>query len=141
MGAAGRLVVAGPETESALIDFDLDSAGRVLHPNDLASQTAAVMANIGKVLAALSDAGLAEDTVVMYTSDHGEAFGEHGYTMHAGAIHSDFARGFIRAEVIQCETLLQIGSLATAREKGVTRVEGREYVVQDGDVIHFKVGA
>ncbi|MEW5719799.1 MAG: DUF933 domain-containing protein, partial [Chloroflexota bacterium] len=46
--------------------------------------------------------------------------------------------GFIRAEVIKCETLLQIGSLATAREKGVMRVEGREYIVQDGDLMHFR---
>ena len=56
----------------------------------------------------------------------------------AGQVHTDMARGFIRAEVIKCETLLQIGSLATAREKGIMRVEGREYVVQDGDLMHFR---
>jgi ribosome-binding ATPase len=56
----------------------------------------------------------------------------------AGQVHTDMARGFIRAEVIQCKTLLEIGSLTTARERGVTRVEGREYVVQDGDLIHFR---
>jgi ribosome-binding ATPase YchF (GTP1/OBG family) len=48
------------------------------------------------------------------------------------------ARGFIRAEVIPASTLLQIGSLATAREKGLLRLEGRDYVVQDGDLIHFR---
>lgn len=56
----------------------------------------------------------------------------------AGQVHTDMARGFIRAEVIKCETLLQIGSLATAREKGIMRIEGREYVVQDGDLMHFR---
>jgi len=56
----------------------------------------------------------------------------------AGQVHSDMARGFIRAEVIKCEALLQIGSLATAREKGIMRIEGREYVVQDGDLMHFR---
>ena len=56
----------------------------------------------------------------------------------AGQVHTDMARGFIRAEVIGSETLLQIGSLATAREKGLLRLEGREYVVQDGDLIHFR---
>src|SRR5574341_488845 len=54
----------------------------------------------------------------------------------AGQVHTDMARGFIRAEVIGCETLLATGSLATAREKGLLRLEGRDYVVQDGDLIH-----
>ncbi len=56
----------------------------------------------------------------------------------AGKVHTDMARGFIRAEVIDSATLLATGSLATAREKGLLRLEGREYVVQDGDLIHFR---
>lgn len=59
----------------------------------------------------------------------------------AGAIHSDFERQFIRAEVIQAEKLLACGSEANARAQGILRTEGKDYVVQDGDVIHFKVGA
>jgi ribosome-binding ATPase len=55
----------------------------------------------------------------------------------AGAIHSDFERGFIKAEVIRWDDLLRLGSEAAARAKGVLRVEGKEYVVQDGDVVHF----
>ena len=58
----------------------------------------------------------------------------------AGAIHSDFERHFIRAEVIQTEALLRCGSEANARAQGLLRLEGKEYVVQDGDVIHFRVG-
>ncbi len=56
----------------------------------------------------------------------------------AGQVHTDMARGFIRAEVIGADQLVQIGSLATARDKGLLRLEGRDYVVQDGDVIHFR---
>ncbi len=56
----------------------------------------------------------------------------------AGKIHSDFERGFIKAEVVNYEVLLREGSLAAAREKGLVGIEGKEYVVQDGDVILFR---
>ncbi len=55
----------------------------------------------------------------------------------AGKIHTDFEKGFIRAEVIQWDKLLEAKGYAGAREKGWLRVEGKEYVVQDGDVVHF----
>lgn len=56
----------------------------------------------------------------------------------AGRIHSDMERGFIRAEVISSEDFLNCGSEQVARERGLLRSEGRDYVVQDGDVIHFR---
>lgn len=56
----------------------------------------------------------------------------------AGKIHTDFERGFIKAEVVNYKDLLEQGSLASAREKGLVRMEGKEYVVQDGDVILFR---
>ncbi len=56
----------------------------------------------------------------------------------AGKIHSDFERGFIRAEVVNYQDLLDCKGLAAAREKGLVRLEGKEYVVQDGDVILFR---
>ena len=56
----------------------------------------------------------------------------------AGKIHSDFERGFIRAEVVNYKDLLELGSLAAAREKGLVGLEGKEYVVRDGDVILFR---
>ena len=59
----------------------------------------------------------------------------------AGAIHTDFERTFIRAEVVPAQLLIACGSEAAARAQGKLRVEGKEYVVQDGDVIHFRVGA
>jgi len=55
----------------------------------------------------------------------------------AGVIHTDFAKGFIRAEVCAWEELVQAGSYAAVRERGQRRLEGRDYLVQDGDVVHF----
>ena len=55
----------------------------------------------------------------------------------AGVIHSDFERGFIRAEVVDYATYLEKGSEAKCKEAGVMRVEGKEYIVRDGDVVHF----
>ena len=56
----------------------------------------------------------------------------------AGKIHTDFERGFIKAEVVNYQDLLDAGSYAGARDKGLIRVEGKEYIVQDGDVILFR---
>jgi len=56
----------------------------------------------------------------------------------AGVIHTDFERGFIKAETILFDDLMKCGSIAAAREKGLYRMEGKDYLVQDGDVIHFK---
>ncbi|MCR4777386.1 MAG: redox-regulated ATPase YchF [Lachnospiraceae bacterium] len=56
----------------------------------------------------------------------------------AGKIHTDFERGFIKAEVVNYKDLLETGSLAEAREKAMVRIEGKDYVVQDGDVILFR---
>ncbi|WP_248929357.1 redox-regulated ATPase YchF [Paenibacillus hamazuiensis] len=56
----------------------------------------------------------------------------------AGVIHTDFERGFIRAEVVGYEDLVGSGSMNAAKEKGLLRLEGKEYVVQDGDVMHFR---
>ncbi len=63
-----------------------------------------------------------------------------GTTAHkaAGAIHSDIERGFIRAEVTRFEDLIELGSEARCREHGKLRLEGKDYVVQDGDVAHFR---
>jgi GTP-binding protein YchF len=56
----------------------------------------------------------------------------------AGKVHSDMQRGFIRAEVVAWEDLVELGSEARCREAGKLRVEGKDYIVQDGDVIHFR---
>ncbi|MCC8026816.1 MAG: redox-regulated ATPase YchF [Clostridium sp.] len=56
----------------------------------------------------------------------------------AGKIHSDFERGFIRAEVVNYDDLMNCGSMAAAKEKGLVRSEGKEYVMRDGDVVLFR---
>ena len=56
----------------------------------------------------------------------------------AGKLHTDFERGFIRAEVVNYQILLECGSLAAAKEKGKVRSEGKDYVMQDGDVVLFR---
>lgn len=56
----------------------------------------------------------------------------------AGKIHTDFERGFIRAEIVSYTDLMECGTYAAAREKGLVRLEGKEYVVQDGDIILFR---
>ncbi len=56
----------------------------------------------------------------------------------AGVIHSDFERGFIRAETVSYEDLVKAGKMSVAKEQGTVRLEGKEYLVKDGDVIHFR---
>ena len=75
-----------------------------------------------------------EDETRAWTIKRGATAPEAG-----AAIHGDFRERFIKAEVINWRTLLDSGSRATAREKGLLHIEGKEYIVQDGDVIEFKI--
>ena len=56
----------------------------------------------------------------------------------AGKIHTDFEKGFIRAEIVSYDDLMACGSMAAAREKGLVRLEGKDYVMQDGDIVTFR---
>ena len=56
----------------------------------------------------------------------------------AGIIHSDFEKGFIKAEVIAYEDLVEAGSEAKVKENGKFRLEGKDYIMQDGDICHFR---
>ena len=56
----------------------------------------------------------------------------------AGKIHTDFERGFIRAEVVAYDDLMACGSMVAAKEKGLVRSEGKEYVMKDGDIVLFR---
>ena len=62
----------------------------------------------------------------------------HAAQLAAGEIHSDIARGFIRAEVAGYDALIARGSMAACRDHGEVRLEGKDYVVQDGDIINFR---
>ena len=56
----------------------------------------------------------------------------------AGKIHSDIQRGFIKAEIVSFDDLMREGSMVAAQEKGLVRSEGKEYIMQDGDIVLFK---
>jgi ribosome-binding ATPase YchF (GTP1/OBG family) len=86
-----------------------------------------------ELLGLLSFFTVGEDEVRAWTIRRGTAARE-----AAGAIHSDIERGFIRAEVARWDDLLRLGSTAACREKALLRLEGKEYVVQDGDVVNFR---
>ncbi len=75
-----------------------------------------------------------EDETRAWTIKRGATAPEAG-----AAIHTDFRDKFIRAEIVHCDDLLKSGSYAAAREKGLVRTEGRDYLVKDGDVIEFKI--
>ncbi|MEN6325944.1 MAG: redox-regulated ATPase YchF [Syntrophomonas sp.] len=74
-----------------------------------------------------------EDEVKAWTIEQGSVARK-----AAGKIHSDIERGFIRAEVVEYQHLKDLGSMAALREKGLFRLEGKEYLVKDGDIVHFR---
>lgn len=85
----------------------------------------------------------AMDLVVFYTIVHGEVRAwtvKRGATaiMAAGKIHTDMEKGFIRAEVITVEKILEVSSFKEAQKMGLTRIEGRNYQVEDGDILHIR---
>jgi hypothetical protein len=58
--------------------------------------------------------------------------------MAAGVIHTDFQKGFIKAEIVSFADLVEAGTMADAKAKGKVRMEGKEYIMQDGDVVEFR---
>ena len=127
-------VVISAQIESELIDLSPEEAGQFL--KELGVEESGVGALIRATYHLL---GLR----TFFTASEKEV---RAWTIHAGdtapkaagIIHSDFERGFIKAETVAYEDLVQCGSVAAAREKGLYRMEGKEYVVQDGDVMLFK---
>jgi len=127
-------VVISAQVESELIDLSLDEAKEFL--KELGVQESGVGALIRGTYHLL---GLR----TYFTAGEKEV---RAWTIHAGdtapkaagVIHSDFERGFIKAETVAYDDLVKCGSVAVAREKGLYRMEGKEYVVKDGDVLLFK---
>ena len=74
-----------------------------------------------------------EDEVKAWTINQGDKAKK-----AAGKIHSDIERGFIRAEVVEYQDLKELGNMQAVKEKGLFRLEGKEYIVKDGDIVHFR---
>ena len=133
--AASESMIVCAQCEMELAEWSSDDAAQYRHEMGLAESSLERMIRAAYKLL---------DLITFFTATGGKEL--RAWTLPRGAtaldaagqVHTDMARGFIRAEVIGWETLLQIGSLATAREKGLLRLEGREYLVQDGDLIHFR---
>ncbi len=131
---ACEAVVISAQIESDLIDLSADEARQFL--KELGVEESGVGALIHATYHLL---GLR----TYFTAGEKEV---RAWTIHAGdtapkaagVIHSDFERGFIKAETVAYDDLLKCGSVAAAREKGLYRMEGKEYVVKDGDVLLFK---
>ena len=96
---------------------------------------------LGFVVIAIFDTGLEVDNVGLAKTTDGKQkiIGTKDYINYrlTGRIHTDFQRGFIKAEVIQWDELLELGSWVKGKEAGKIRMEGKDYVVQDGDVMHY----
>jgi ribosome-binding ATPase len=127
-------VVTSAQIESELVDLSPEEADAFL--KDLGVQESGIGALIRATyhllgLQTFFTAG--EKEVRAWTIHQGDTAPK-----AAGVIHSDFERGFIKAETVAYDDLVQCGSVAAARDKGLYRMEGKEYVVADGDVILFK---
>ncbi len=132
--SGGDVIVISARIESELAELDPADRGAFLA--DLGIEKAGL-----EVLAQHAYALL--DLVTFFTAGEKEVRAwelRSGLTAvdAAGTIHTDFAKGFIRAEVCGVEDLLAAGSYTALREQGKQRLEGRDYVVRDGDVVHFR---
>lgn len=127
-------VVISAQIESDLIDLSPDEAREFLRELGVSeSGVGALIRSTYHLLGLRTFFTAGEKEVRAWTIHAGDTA-----PVAAGVIHSDFERGFIKAETVAFDDLMRCGSVAAAREKGLYRMEGKEYVVQDGDVILFK---
>ena len=131
---ACEAVVISAQIESDLIDLSADEAKEFLKELGVAESGVGVLIRATYHLLGLRTYFTAgEKEVRAWTIHVGDTAPK-----AAGVIHSDFERGFIKAETVAYDALVKLGSVAAAREKGLYRMEGKEYVVKDGDVLLFK---
>ncbi|MBM3699911.1 MAG: redox-regulated ATPase YchF [Actinobacteria bacterium] len=130
----GPVIKIYGKIENELCDFPEDE--QLIYREELGIGTDSVAGFIKKCYFML-------DLITFYTINKNEARAwslkrHSGILEAAGKIHSDMQKGFIKAEVINCGSLLSAGSVAKAREEGMIKLEGREYTVMDGDVLQIK---
>jgi GTP-binding protein YchF len=132
--APAKAVFLDAKLESELIDLDPEDAAELLASTGQSESGLDQLARIGF------------DTLGLQTYLTAGPKEARAWTIHkgwkapqaAGVIHTDFEKGFIKAEVISFEDLVATGSVAEARAKGKARIEGKDYVMQDGDVVEFR---
>jgi GTP-binding protein YchF len=131
--AARAVVVVSAPIEEEISQLSPDEQRDFLADLGLAEPSAArVIRATFDLLGRIAFFTVGEDEVRAWTIRRGTTARQAG-----GAIHSDIERGFIRAEVVSWDDLLRLGSLAACRDQGVLRLEGKDYLVQDGEVVHF----
>jgi len=131
---ATEAITISAQLESELVDLDEQEAEQYLHGLGVADTGVhALIRAVYHLLGLRTFFTTGEKETRAWTIHAGEKA-----PAAAGAIHSDFERGFIAAETIHCDDLLAAGSFAKAREAGKLRLEGKDYVVCDGDVILFR---
>ena len=131
---ACETVVISAQIESDLIDLSLEEAKQFLKELGVdESGIGALIRSTYHLLGLRTYFTAGEKEVRAWTIHAGDTAPK-----AAGVIHSDFERGFIKAETVAYDDLVRCGSVAAAREKGLYRMEGKEYVVKDGDVMLFK---
>jgi GTP-binding protein YchF len=131
---ACEAVVISAQIESDLIDLSADEAKEFLRELGVSeSGVGALIRATYHLLGLRTYFTAGEKEVRAWTIHAGDTA-----PRAAGVIHTDFERGFIKAETVAYDDLVRCGSVAAAREKGLYRMEGKEYVVQDGDVMLFK---
>jgi GTP-binding protein YchF len=141
--AAPPGVPLAPGVESVVVSAPIEAEISRLEPADQAEFLASlgleqpslerVQRSTYHLLGLISFFTVGEDEVRAWTIRQGTVA-----RRAAGAVHTDIERGFIRAEVTRWEDLVRLGSLAACRDQGLLRLEGKEYAVRDGDVVHFR---
>lgn len=131
---ACEAVVISAQIESDLVDLEPDEAQAFLKELGVAeSGLGALIRATYHLLGLRTYFTAGEKEVRAWTIHAGDTAPK-----AAGVIHSDFERGFIKAETVAYDALIECGSVAAAREKGLYRMEGKDYIVKDGDVLLFK---
>jgi len=129
-----EIVAVSARLEAELVELPTEDAQEYLEALGLPQLGADRVIQVGyRLLNLITFLTAGEDEVRAWTVTRGARAPE-----AAGKIHSDIERGFIRAEVISFEDFMGCGSFAAATKKGLLRLEGKEYVVQDGDIAHFR---
>ncbi|HUF38818.1 MAG TPA: DUF933 domain-containing protein, partial [Anaerolineales bacterium] len=129
-----RLVALMGSLEMDLAQLDPDEASEFMA--DFGIEEAGLERMIREsydLLGVISFFTVGDDEVRAWTVRHGATAPE-----AAGAVHSDLQKGFIRAEVIGCDDLIELGGMNEAKAKGKLRVEGKEYRVKDGEIVHVR---